>query len=93
MVQKVGEGAYGEVFKARRKRNDELVAVKIIRVNCSVQADNGVSLRSSRLHCDWICQECVQKRRLTRVHRPTALARLDSRDQVSHAGTAALWPP
>eukprot|EP01108_Squamamoeba_japonica_P007036 TRINITY_DN5850_c0_g1_i1.p2 TRINITY_DN5850_c0_g1~~TRINITY_DN5850_c0_g1_i1.p2 ORF type:complete len:410 (-),score=142.00 TRINITY_DN5850_c0_g1_i1:5-1234(-) len=44
MVQKVGEGAYGEVFKARRKRNDELVAVKIIRVNCSVQADNGLSL-------------------------------------------------
>lgn len=42
MICKVGEGAYGEVFKARRKATEELVAIKVIRVNCAVQAENGV---------------------------------------------------
>jgi serine/threonine protein kinase len=47
LICKVGEGAYGEVFKARRKATDELVAIKVIRVNCAVQAENGVSKERS----------------------------------------------
>ena len=42
LLVKVGEGAYGEVYKARDVQTQKLCALKIIRVSNSVQADNGV---------------------------------------------------
>ena len=45
-IEKVGEGTYGVVYKARNRENNEMVALKKIRLDTYVY---------SSVFCRWVC--------------------------------------
>jgi serine/threonine protein kinase len=45
LMAKLGEGAYGSVYKGRMTNTDQIVAVKVIRINAEDEGISSTTLR------------------------------------------------